>query len=107
MYTTDDELFALMKNRLYTPVMGDILDQLGCYHQFLPAVIQPMELDMKIAGRAMPVLFTEVYGEQPKLDHLRVVGVRESKHQLYCPAQCWKYGSTVDKERCSFIFSLP
>lgn len=66
MYSTDDELFALMKNRLYTPVMGDILDQLGCYHQFLPPAIQPMELDMKIAGRAMPVLFTEVYGEQPK-----------------------------------------
>ena len=66
MYTTDEELFELMRQRLYTPVMGDILDQLGRYHQFLPRQIQPMTLNMKVAGRAMPVLFCDVYGEQPK-----------------------------------------
>lgn len=66
MYTSDTELFALMRERLYTPVMGDILDQLGCYHQFLPRQIQPMTLDMQIAGRAMPVLFGDVFGEQDK-----------------------------------------
>ncbi len=66
IYNNDDELFALMREQLYTPVMGDILDQLGRYHQFLPREIQPMTLDMKVAGRAMPVLFCDVYGEQEK-----------------------------------------
>jgi hypothetical protein len=28
--------FELMKQYLYTPVVGDILDQYGCFHQFLP-----------------------------------------------------------------------
>ena len=56
MWKNDEELFALMKDKLYTPVVGDILDGLGCYHQFLPREIQPMTKDMKIAGRAMPVL---------------------------------------------------
>jgi regulator of RNase E activity RraA len=66
MYSNDDELFELIRSRLYTPVMGDILDQLGCYHQFLPQGIQPMTPDMKVVGRAMPVLFIDVYGPQAK-----------------------------------------
>lgn len=64
MTRQDAELFELMKSKLYTPVLGDILDSLGCYHQFLPRQIQPMTLDMKIAGRAMPVLNCDVFGEQ-------------------------------------------
>ena len=35
----DDEMFSLMKEKLYTPVVGDILDQMGYSHQFLPAEI--------------------------------------------------------------------
>jgi 4-hydroxy-4-methyl-2-oxoglutarate aldolase len=66
MWNDDAELFGLMKDKLYTPVVGDILDALGCYHQFLPREIQPMTTDMKIAGRAMPVLSCDVYGEQDK-----------------------------------------
>ena len=64
MWKDDAELFALMKEKLYTPVVGDILDALGCYHQFLPREIQPMTTDMKLAGRAMPVLSCDVHGEQ-------------------------------------------
>lgn len=66
MYGNDDELFALIRSRLYTPVMGDILDQLGCYHQFLPQGIQPMTTDMKVIGRAMPVVFIDIFGPQAK-----------------------------------------
>ena len=63
---TDQERFELMKAKLYTPVLGDILDKLGRYHQFLPRQIQPMKEEMKLAGRAMPVLNCDVYGEQEK-----------------------------------------
>ncbi|MFP4511180.1 MAG: RraA family protein [Spirochaetaceae bacterium] len=56
--------FARMKTTLYTPVVGDILDQLGYFHQFLDPAIRPMEPEMKIVGRAMPVLMMDVYGHQ-------------------------------------------
>lgn len=77
---SEEELFSLMKEKLYTPVVGDILDELGYYHQFLPPQIQPMKEQMKLTGRAMTVLLSDVYGPQKKpfglmteaLDQLRV-----------------------------------
>jgi 4-hydroxy-4-methyl-2-oxoglutarate aldolase len=63
---SDNELFSLMTNRLYTPVVGDILDGLGLFHQFLPQPVQPMLTGMKLAGWAMPVLMIDVYGPQMK-----------------------------------------
>lgn len=62
----ETELFALMKDKLYTPVVGDILDGLGYYHQFLPPDIVPIKPEMKLAGKAMTVLMTDVYGPQKK-----------------------------------------
>lgn len=64
MWKNDIELCRLMCEKLYTPVVGDILDALGCYHQFLPREIQPLALAMKLAGRAMPALTCDVFGEQ-------------------------------------------
>ena len=55
-WANDYELFALMRRKLFTAVAGDILDELGLLHQFLPREIQPLRDDMTIAGRAMPVL---------------------------------------------------
>ena len=63
-WSNDAELTALMKDVLYTPVVGDILDDLGFTHQFLPQPIQPMREPMKLVGRAMPVLMIDVYGKQ-------------------------------------------
>lgn len=65
-WKNDNELFAVMRKELYTPVIGDILDKLGRYHQFLPQAIQPMKDDMVLVGRAMPVLMIDVFGEQKK-----------------------------------------
>jgi len=60
-WETDAELFDLIKGRLYTPVVGDILDRMG-----LTQPIQPLLTEMKLAGRAMPVLMIDVHGPQPK-----------------------------------------
>jgi len=57
-------VFDTIRRELYTPVVGDILDDLGYTHQFLPQPIQPMREDMKLVGRAMPVLMIDVYGKQ-------------------------------------------
>lgn len=60
------EILEVMKKELYTPVVGDILDQMGFYHQFLPQAVRPLREDMKLAGYAMTVLMIDVYGEQKK-----------------------------------------
>ena len=65
-WKTDAELFDLIRAELYTPVVGDILDALGKYHQFLPQPVQPMRENMIVAGRAMPVLMIDVHGPQKK-----------------------------------------
>jgi Demethylmenaquinone methyltransferase len=65
-WKSDNELFALCARELYTPVVGDILDDLGFTHQFLPQPIQPMRETMKLAGRAMPVVMIDVFGKQKK-----------------------------------------
>ncbi|HXC01784.1 MAG TPA: RraA family protein [Opitutaceae bacterium] len=66
-WKSDTELFELIKTQLYTPVVGDILDQYGCFHQFLPPAVRPLRNDMKIAGRAMPVLQMDVFGPQKNM----------------------------------------
>ena len=65
-WKNDEELLSRIRQELYTPVVGDILDGMGYYHQFLPQPIQPAREDMKLVGYAMPVLMIDVYGEQKK-----------------------------------------
>lgn len=79
-WKNDEEMFSIMKELLYTPVVGDILDQMGYNHQFLPSYIKPLEsmvpadayIDrsepdnrLKLAGYACTVLENDVF-EAPK-----------------------------------------
>ena len=59
-WSDDKSLLALIKNELYTAVIGDIMDKMGYTHQFLPPRIRPLRDDMFIAGRAMTVLEADV-----------------------------------------------
>ena len=61
MWKDDGELFSLMKSKLYTAVVGDILDVLGFQHQFLPPAVKPVDCSMLVAGRAMPVLEADYF----------------------------------------------
>ena len=63
-WTDDAGMFDLVRRVLYTPVVGDILDDFGYTHQFLPQPIQPMREQMTVVGRAMPVLMIDVFGKQ-------------------------------------------
>jgi hypothetical protein len=51
-WKSDPELFSLCTRELYTPVVGDILDELGFTHQFLPQPIQPAREEMKLVRPA-------------------------------------------------------
>ena len=80
-WKNDEEMFQLMKEKLYTPVVGDILDQMGYTHQFLPAEIRPLaamvptapfvdpsqpDNRLKLAGYACTVLENDVFGAPKK-----------------------------------------
>ena len=38
-WQNDQQMFDLALERLYTPVVGDVLDTMGFWHQFLPQEI--------------------------------------------------------------------
>lgn len=59
----DDELFALVERELFTCVVGDVMDKLKLFHQFLPPQIKPLNPEMVLLGRAMPVLGGDVFDE--------------------------------------------
>jgi regulator of RNase E activity RraA len=61
LWKSDDELFDLARKELFTAVVGDILDKMGLYHQFLPPEIRPTEKEMVVIGRAMTVLEADYF----------------------------------------------
>lgn len=63
---SDSEIFQLLCQRLFTAVLGDILDREGYYHQFLPQPIKPLDAAYRVAGRAMPVRIEDVSGPQSR-----------------------------------------
>lgn len=64
LWSSDDELFALVRQELFTCVVGDVMDKLHLRHQFLPPQIQPLSPSMVVIGRAMPVLAVDVFEEK-------------------------------------------
>lgn len=60
LWNSEAELFDLVRCELFTAVVGDIMDQLALFHQFLPPEIRPLRDEMVLAGKAMPVLQEDV-----------------------------------------------
>jgi 4-hydroxy-4-methyl-2-oxoglutarate aldolase len=50
-----DQILSVLRDGLFTAVVGDVMDTLGLTRQFLPPEIRPLHADLAIAGRAMPV----------------------------------------------------
>jgi regulator of RNase E activity RraA len=63
MWRDDSELFTIAGAKLFSAVIGDVMDSIGLLHQFLPPQIRPLRDDMVVIGRAMPVLERDI--EQP------------------------------------------
>lgn len=63
-WKNDGELFALVRAELSTCLVGDVMDKMGLQHQFLPPQIQPLQREMILVGRAMPVLSVDVFAEK-------------------------------------------
>jgi regulator of RNase E activity RraA len=59
----ESTLFATIRERLFTAVLGDVMDAEGLTRQFLPPEIRALHPDMIVVGRAMPVLEADCAGE--------------------------------------------
>jgi regulator of RNase E activity RraA len=57
---SDADLFATIRDHLFTAVIGDVMDRAGLTHQFLPSAIRGIEPDTVVVGRAMPVQVEDV-----------------------------------------------
>jgi regulator of RNase E activity RraA len=63
LWKNDDDLFRLLREKLFTAAIGDVLDTMRIRRQFLPPAIQPLSPDMVVAGRAMPVLEADCFDD--------------------------------------------
>ena len=59
----DTAIFSALRDKLFTAVVGDVLDRMGYQRQFLPQAIAPLAPEMKVVGRAMPVLEADIFDE--------------------------------------------
>jgi 4-hydroxy-4-methyl-2-oxoglutarate aldolase len=59
----EDVVFSNLRDKLFTAVVGDVLDTMGWRCQFLPQAIGPLKPDMKFVGRAMPVLEADIFDD--------------------------------------------
>jgi len=57
----DAQLFELMREKLYTGVICDTLDELGYREQAMNERIRPLQQDIIIVGRAKTILAADVY----------------------------------------------
>ncbi len=64
LWKDDNELFQLAKKELFVALVGDVMDKIGLLHQFLPQHIKPLNSDMVVIGRALPVLEADVFAEK-------------------------------------------
>ena len=64
LWDSDQQMLELVKQELFSAVIGDIMDNLGLRDQFLPPQIQPLRSDMVVAGRAMPVVEADAHEPQ-------------------------------------------
>lgn len=60
-WASDEELYQLFRKDLFTAVVGDVMDVAGLRHQFLPAAIRPLNSEIVLIGRAMPVLEADCF----------------------------------------------
>ena len=64
----DSELFTTLRDRLFTAVVGDVMDRAGFRLQFLPPTVRPITPEAVIVGRAMPVAVADVDHREVEAD---------------------------------------
>ena len=88
-WTNDTELFALVRQHLFSAIIGDVLDLIGRHHQFLPQRCRPLAPHMMLAGRAMTVLEADVFHiPAPPFGKMLEALDNIGEHEVYLAAGC-------------------
>jgi len=61
MQRSDEDKLRLFREKLYTPVVSDVLDALGFRRQAMRHDIRPLRSDFVVAGRARTLLWMNTY----------------------------------------------
>ena len=74
-YGSDEETFALIREKLYTAVVSDELDRLGFRNQAMRHDIRPLHPDFVVIGRARTALWIPEYRERdnPYLNEIKLI----------------------------------
>lgn len=74
-FATERDMFDFMAQKLAASVISDILDALGFRDQVMQPTIRPLYPEAMVVGRAMPVLYAEVFEvpEKPYQMEMEVV----------------------------------
>jgi 4-hydroxy-4-methyl-2-oxoglutarate aldolase len=70
--SSESQLFQLLRTRLYTSVVSDVLDHQGLLDQAMAARIRPIEPSMRLVGRAHTVLTADVY-QRPENPYVKEI----------------------------------
>ena len=57
-----------IREKLFTALLSDVLDALGCMNQALPARIRPLDDASVMVGRARTALFSDIYEVTPNVN---------------------------------------
>jgi regulator of RNase E activity RraA len=79
-WSSDEELFAIIREKLFTAVIGDVMDTMSLVNQFLPPEIRPLHEQMILVGRAMPVITADVPARPHKPFGLMLEALDDLKH---------------------------
>ena len=60
-FSSDEELFDLLRNKLDTALVSDSLDDLGLHEQVMRSDIRPLYQGAVVVGRAYPAITVEMY----------------------------------------------
>lgn len=58
----ESDRLAPFHDELFTCVVGDVMDSMGRFHQYLPPQIRPVKEGMRVIGRAKTVLEADCHG---------------------------------------------
>jgi len=70
--TSEEQLFEILRDRLYTSVVSDVLDRQGLLDQAMAARIRPIEPRMRLVGRAHTVLTADIY-QRPENPYVKEI----------------------------------
>ena len=74
-FCSEEEKFAVLREKLYTAVVSDVLDSVGFRHQAMRHDIRPLHPDMVVVGRARTAYWIEEYKarDNPYLNEIALI----------------------------------